>query len=428
MQTTFSENWRQRRVAWQNAGLGLLTLLLLPSCHPAGTPDPAGPTTLRLLVEADATGGWAEVFEGFERENPGITVQAIEGPAATNTREDLYVTAFLSGGQIYDLVMADTVWIPKFAVAGWLADLTDKWSEEQWSRFLPGALEGSTFRGRIYRVPTQMDGGMLYYRRDLLEKAGESPPRSFDELRRLAWKLQSPSRLWGYVWQGRQYEGLVCNYLEVLRGYGGFWISNDGKTVGLDQPAARASLQFLVDTVGTISPGGVTTYSEEESRQLFQSGQAVFLRNWPYVYPLANRPDSPMRGKVGVVPLPAQPGGQSSATLGGWGLAIAQNSPHQEAAWKLLEYCARIPVAETLYRRAGLNPTLKEFYESSPDPMVRDLHRILRHTSPRPMVPQYAQASDILQRYLSSALTRRLTVPEALDGATRETRLLLHRP
>lgn len=408
--------------------LGLLIGLGVSSCQPARKEDPNFPITLRMLVQADATGAWAEVFSGFEKENPGIRVQAIEGPAATNTREDLYVTAFLSGGQVYDVVLADTVWIPKFAAAGWLVDLTDKWPAAQWSRFLSGALEGSKFRERIYRVPTQMDGGMLYYRSDLLEAAGEVPPRTFDDLRRIAEKLQDPAKLWGYVWQGRQYEGLVCNFLEVLRGYGGTWIADDGTTVGLDQPAARSALQFLVDTVGTISPPGVTTYSEEESRQLFQSGRAVFLRNWPYVYPLADKPDSPIRGKVGVVPLPAQTRSQSSSTLGGWGLAIAKTSPYPEAAWKLLQYCARIPVAEILYRKAGVNPALQEFYETSGDPMVRDLYRILQQTVPRPVVPQYAQASDILQRYLSSALTRRLTAEEALEGATRETRLLLRRP
>lgn len=232
-------------------------------------------------MSADTTGVWREIFDRFEQEHEGIRVDAIEGPSATNTREDLYVTAFLSGDQVYDLVMADTVWIPKFAAAGWLEDLTDKWMQEQWGRFLPGALEGSKFRGRIYRVPTQMDGGMLYFRRDLLETAGEIPPESFDDLKRIALRLQKPRDLWGYVWQGKQYEGLVCDFVEVLSGFGGFWIDPDSGEVGLDRPEALQALRFLSESVGTISPPGVTTYTEEESRQVFQSGGAVFLRNWP---------------------------------------------------------------------------------------------------------------------------------------------------
>ncbi len=407
--------------------LAALALLLAGSaCERTSAPEPSH-KVLRILMTADSTGAWSEAFAAFEQENPGIQVDLIEGPASTNSSEDLYVTAFLSGAQVYDLVLADTVWIPKFAAAGWLEDLTDKWTPAEWGRFLPGALEGSKYRGRIYRVPTQMDGGMLYYRRDLLAQAGEMPPRTFDDLDRIARKLQQPPGLWGYVWQGKQYEGLVCNYLEVLRGYGGFWIDAETGDIGLAEPAARKALEFMAGAVGTISPPGVTTYSEEESRQLFQTGHAVFLRNWPYVYPMSQMPESPVRGQVGAVPMPAQPGGESSATLGGWGLGIAKNCPHKDAAWKLLQYFAQVPVAEKLYRKAGVNPTLESFYQKSSDPMVGELYQILRHTVPRPLVPQYAQASDILQRYLSAALTGQTSAEKALAGAARETRLLLRR-
>jgi len=410
----------------RGGALVLFFLVCLTGCRP---PESASSgTTLRILMSADTTGVWREIFDRFEQEHEGIRIDAVEGPSATNTREDLYVTAFLSGDRVYDLVMADTVWIPKFAAAGWLEDLTDKWPREQWKKFLPGALNGSRFRGRIYRVPTQMDGGMLYFRRDLLEKAGEAPPESFDDLKRIASRLQKPRDLWGFVWQGKQYEGLVCDFVEVLAGFGGFWIDPETGEVGLDRPEALQALRFLSESVGKISPPGVTTYTEEESRQVFQSGGAVFLRNWPYVYPLSHAPDSPVRGKVGIVPMPHQPGGESASTLGGWGIGIARNSPKKDAAWQLLEFLAQVPVARLLYERAGVNPTLEEFYDNSDDPMVKELYQILRHTVPRPAVPQYAQASDILQRYLSSALTGRLRSEAALAGASRETRLLLGQP
>lgn len=398
--------------------------LFLAACQKPEAPAP-DTVTLRLLMSSDATGVWREIFDEFEKAHPGIRIDAIEGPAATNTREDLHVTAFLSGDRVYDLVFADTVWIPKFAAAGWLLDLTDKWPDSQWERFLPGALAGSKYRGRIYRVPTQMDGGMLYYRRDLLEKAGEHPPETFDDLQRIATQLQEPRRLWGFVWQGKQYEGLICDFVEVLAGFGGFWIDPDSGEIGLDRPEARQALEFLAQSVGSISPPGVTTYTEEESRQVFESGGAVFLRNWPYVYPLSQAPDSPIRGLVGVTPMPHQGGGASASTLGGWGFGIAKNSPHPGEAWQLLQFLAQVPVAQRLYEKAGVNSTLEAFYRESNDSMVQELYQILRHTIPRPPIPQYAQASDILQRYLSSALTGRLTPGAALAGASRETRLLL---
>lgn len=348
----------------------------------------------------------------------------VEGPAATDAREDMYVNALLSGSGDYDLVYADVIWVPKFARAGWLEDLTDYWTE--WDDYVPASIEGGSYRGRIYRVPTQLNGGLLYYRKDLLGKAGVEPPKTFEDLRKLSESLQQTQEgLWGYLWQGKQYEGLVCDYLEVLRGFGGFWIDPDTLEVGLDRKEAVSALQFLRDTVGTISPPGVTTYAEEEGRLLFESGKAVFHRNWPYVHQLLAVEKSPMLEKMGIAPMPAEPGGQSTATLGGAGFSIVKTSPHKEAAWKLIKFVASMPSILFMNEKVGTQPARKSFYAQSTDPLEAEVYKALQHTTPRPQLPQYAQASDILQRHLSAAITGGLTPEEALKQAARETRLLL---
>ncbi len=257
-------------------------------------------------MEPDGRGAWRELFDRFEAENPGIRVNLIEGPASTDVREDLYVNALLSGSGDYDLVYADVIWVPKFAAAGWLEDLTERWDE--WDDYVPASIAGVTVDGRIYRVPTQLNGGLLYYRKDLLEKVGAEPPKTFAELWALSEELESDGT-WGYVWQGKQYEGLVCNYLEILKGFGGSWVDAETGEIGLGEPAAARALEFLRDSVGTISPPGVTTYAEEESRLLFQSGGAVFLRNWPYVYKSMAAEGGEMLKNVGIAPMPGQPGG-----------------------------------------------------------------------------------------------------------------------
>ncbi|MEW6754139.1 MAG: extracellular solute-binding protein [Candidatus Latescibacterota bacterium] len=387
---------------------------LLASCGPR--PEGEAATHLAVLMAPDATGVWREVFADFHRQNPDVAVDFVEGPSATNTREDLYVASFLSGESAYDLVFADVVWVPEFAAAGWLADLTARWPAERWQRFLPGAMAGSTYGGRIYRVPTQMDGGMLFYRTDLLQAAGEDPPRALGDLVRLARQLQRPDELWGFVWQGKQYEGLVCDFLEVLRGHGGTWIEPQTGTVGLDRPEAIRALEFLVNCIGPegISPPGVTTYTEEESRQLFHAGRALFHRNWPYVWPLVQRDDSPVLGKVWMMPMPADAGGVSVAALGGWGFGIAAGTPHREAAWRFIAYVSDLPQARRVYERSGGLPALRAFYEQSEDPATRAIYEVLQRAEPRPPLPQYAQASDILQRYVGAALTRRMDAAEAL--------------
>ena len=170
----------------------ILILGLLPVSCERREPLETGVVQLSVLMEPDATGVWRKLFQKFQEQHPGIRIQYIEGPTATNTREDLYATTFLSGQATYDLIYADVVWVPKFAAAGWLEDVTDRWDAAAWKQFIPGSLEGSQYRGRIYRVPVQMDAGVLFYRQDILESAGEAPPATLDDLARIARKLQRP--------------------------------------------------------------------------------------------------------------------------------------------------------------------------------------------------------------------------------------------
>lgn len=382
---------------------------------------------LSVLMDADVAGDWHQFIGEFEAANPGIRINYIEGPSATDAREDLYVTSLLGGQTVYDLIFADVIWVPKFAAAGWLEDLTDRWPPERWNDFVPGALDGSKYKGRIYRVPQDMDVGMLYYRADLLAAAGEKPPETFEEMTRIAARLQHPDQLWGFVWEGKQYEGLVCNFLEVLTGFGGFWIDPDTQAVGLDQQQAIAALQWMRDSIHRtgISPPGTTTYMEEEGRLLFLAGRGIFHRNWPFVYTMAQQTGSAVRGKVGLTAMPATPHGRTAATLGGWGMCIARASHHKDEAWKFCEYISALPQVTRIQAHRGSPPALKTFYESSDDPVRHDIYKVMQSTVVRPPVPQYAQASDILQRYLSAALTERMTCQAAMNAAAKETRLLL---
>jgi multiple sugar transport system substrate-binding protein len=389
---------------------GLAALLLLPLGVVRGEV-----AELRVLMEPDGRGIWREVFEEFHRRHPDIAVRMVEGPASTDVREDMYVNSLLAGSRDYDLVYADTIWIPKFAAAGWLTDLTDLWPRERWAEFSEAALAGGIFRERIYRVPTQLNGGLLYYRKDLLDQWGVEPPRTYEQLAAIAARSDTPQT--AFVWQGKQYEGLTCNFLEVLRGHDGFWIENG--EVGLDRPEAQKALEYLCRTVGTISPVGVTTYAEEESRLLFQSGRSVFLRNWPYVSNLLAKDKPPF--EAGIAPLPAP-------TFGGAGFAIVRSSPAQEAAWRFLEFVSSPEIVQFLYERGGVQPARTDFYKKTTDPRQKALYEALRHARPRPALPQYAQASDILQRQVSAALTGQKTPREALRQAADETRRLLTRP
>src|SRR5262245_22977445 len=261
-------------------GLIALTLLLFASLKISSSRHRG---ELSVLMEPDGTGVWTDIIGRFNNAHPRTPVRLVEGPPSTDAREDMYSTAFLAGRSAYDIVYCDVIWIPKFAAAGWLLDLTSRLLPADANDFLPADLEAGTYNGRLYRIPAFTDAGVLYYRTDLVQR----PPETYQDLVTAASRFQSADRV-GYLWQAKQYEGLVTNYLEVLWGYGGEWITPDRRVL-LDTAEVLEALRFLKSTIGTISPRGVNTYSEEETRNLFQNGRSVFMRNWFYAWALLNR-------------------------------------------------------------------------------------------------------------------------------------------
>jgi multiple sugar transport system substrate-binding protein len=308
---------------------------------------------------------------------------------------------------------SDVIWTPKFAAAGWLLDLTGRLSAADREDFLPADLNAGYYLNRLYRIPAYTDAGALYYRKDLVP----TPPTTFDELERLANRFKTADR-WGFLWQGKQYEGLVTVYLECLWGYGGDWIDPETREVFLDRPEALSALDFLRRSIGMISPPAVTTYIEEDTRLLFENGRSMFLLNWPYVWTLMKNSPLRLQDRVGVAPVVHAPGHPSAAALGGWGFAISKFTKDPETAWKFVEFVTRPEQLQRVQIRLGRIPARKRLVPAEFTP-------ILETARMRPPIPEYALASDILQRSLSAALTGRADSSEALKQAARETRFLL---
>lgn len=401
-----------------------LAALSAALCSCSRAEPEGGAITLRYLASPDVGGSTRELIRRFEARNPGIRVRMVEGPGSTDARANMYSTAFMGGRATYDIVHMDVIWVPKFASQGWLRPLDDRFPPDEQAKFLPGDIAGSKYQGRIYRVPSQSDGGLLYYRKDLLEARGLKPPETFAELAAAAKAVAQPPRLWGFVFQGKQYEGLVCAYLEVLWGHGGD-VLGPGGAVRLAEPEAVAALDWLVAAVREgLSPPGVLTYQEEEARNMFQEGRAVFMRNWPYAWNLLQGENSPVRGKVGVRPMVHAPGAESAATLGGWGYGISAFSEQPDAAWKFVEFITGEEAQRVSFLMGGINPTRRALF-SDPEllrksPHLPQLYAALERARPRPVHEAYARISDALQVHASAALSGQRTAREALDEAARE--------
>jgi multiple sugar transport system substrate-binding protein len=410
------------REAGRLLGIGLI--LLLSAC--AGE-EPGNV----LRISGSAVGAEGEVLTRqvgrFMAANPGVRVEIQRTPDDATQRHQLYVQWLNAQVGRPDILQLDVVWTAEFAAAGWILPL-DRFRPSI-EDFFPASLEADRWQGRLFALPWFMDVGMLYWRTDLVPRA----PASLDELARFARAGVSDQVPYGIVWQGARYEGLVTVFLEVLGACGGEILTEDGR-VAVASPAGVRALELLRGQIGKIAPAEVLTWHEEEARFAFQNGNAVFLRNWPYAWPLLNeRGKSKVAGRFAVAPMPpilAAPGGHPSAALGGAQLAVNAHSRLPELAWRLIAFLTAPDQMLERAQVAGQYPPRRSLWK---DPRLaealgvplRDVRRILESATPRPVTPVYSELSEKLQIHLHRALSGQAAPAEALRHAAREMEEIL---
>lgn len=411
------------------AGLLLVQLagLLLWRAGPFGAP-----VQLSFVVPLDEAAAWQPLIDKFEAQNPDIRLQLVEGVYDTDQVKAIYSADLSSGNPQHDLVYMDVIWLPWFASQGWLQDLSGEFAAGDLADFLPTELAAGRYQEQLYRIPFRADVGLMLYNRSLIDQAGLKVPESFSELLSVSQTLKNRGLAdWGYLWQGREYEGLVANFVEVLYGFGGFWIEPATEAVGLDQPAAIAAATFLADTIEQgISPQLVTSYGETESFNQFVAGESPFLRSWTYFWQQASQEGAPLEGQVGVAPVLAATAADARGCRGGWGFGIARNASHPEAARRAIAFFTSTTAQRDFVLNSGHLPSRSTLFQD-PEvlqryPFFPDVLRAIESYSVfRPQIPEYDQASAIVQRHLWQVLIGEVTPEMALRQAAAETRRLL---
>ncbi|HLI27435.1 MAG TPA: ABC transporter substrate-binding protein [Chloroflexota bacterium] len=348
---------------------------LPPGASPAPTPPPAVEPPpvpnaaqaqryqgVQLTYYGDSVGIGAELDQQLGArftQDTGIAVRVIPRPQSASEAYATYLRFFQARSAAIDVLLIDIIWPGAFAPH--LLDLRPFCAGEI-DQFYPALIANNTVADRLVALPWFADVGLLYYRVDLLERYGfAAPPATWEELEVQARRIVAGERaanpvFTGYVFQGNAYEGLTCNALEWLASVGGGRILERGR-VTIANPAAAAILDQARGWVGLIAPRGVTTYQEDDARNVFQAGNAAFMRNWPYAYALAAGPASRVAGRFGVAPLPAAPGQPRVGTAGGQQLAVCQYSRAPEAAVELVRYLTSAPVQVYRALRGSFLPT-----------------------------------------------------------------------
>lgn len=370
------------------------------------------------------------ILDRFEREHPGIRVKEETLPASTDEQHQFYVVNLEGKSDEFDVLSLDVIWVPEFARAGWLRDVSGLLAAGEGNAFFPGPLQAVTYEGKRYAVPWYVDAGVLYYRKDLLAKYNRRVPVTWQELVITSALIAEREKgLYGFIWQGKQYEGLVCNVLEYIWGNGGDVLRNSRPVINSHRNAeALRFMRSLIDT-NRVTPPLVTNAMEEQTRIIFGSGRAVFMRNWPYAWNIFQREGSLVRGNVGVAPLPSFPGHAPASTLGGWQLGINRFSRHPEAAEQLVRFLTSPAAQKDLALTIGYKPSRKSLYKD-PDlvreqPFLASLYGILMNARPRPVTPYYMMITQVLQPEFSSVISGIKSPQEALRSAQEQVKHIL---
>ena len=395
--------------------------------------------TVRLTGEPGGEGGrYSRALAEEWAQKTGNKVEYYWRPSDGSVALQLYQQYWAAKSPDVDVYQIDVIW--QGIAAPHAVDLKKYYKEDEIKAYFPRIIENNTVGGKLVSIPLYTDAGILYYRTDLLEKYGyKEPPKTWKELSAMAKKIQDGERaagkpdFQGFVFEGKASESLTCNALEWIYSYGGGSVIEPDKKVTINNPNAIKALNAAQSWVGTISPAGVTTYDEEGARNVWQAGNAAFMRNWPYAYALGADPKSAVSGKFDFTVLPkGGNNGNNAACLGGWQLMISAYSKVPDAAADLVRYLSSAELQKKRAIAFSVLPTLPALY-SDPDvlakcPWFKIMVDVFNNAVARPSTvsgADYNQLSTSFFQNVNKVLTGGESAQEAVSQVDNVAKRLL---
>jgi multiple sugar transport system substrate-binding protein len=399
------------------SGIALVAAgLMLAGCTSSGSPSAgSAPSTngigpITFAIGQDNIGWLTGVIARWNKEFPKQKVTLLKLPEASNDQLAQLVANLQAKSDEYDVIDMDVIWTAEFASNGWIIPLPENQFPEL-GNFLKPAVDTAMYQGRLYAVPDYSNADLLYYRKDILAKAGVQPPKTWAQLAELAKTVAPKYGLYGYAGTFAPYEGLTVNFAEAVQSAKGSILNPEGTKVTVDSPQALQGLDFLVNGFreGWI-PKVALTYEEESSQAAFEAGKFLFLDNWPDVYQALSvpGPDNKVYGKFGVVALPGLDG-PGSSSLGGANLAISAYSQHQRTALDFIKYMTDFTNEEEMFEQGSFPPVWTRLYTtqslvSKYPHLLPVLEQAIDSAQPRPAITNYDQASLAISSNVYQAL------------------------
>jgi multiple sugar transport system substrate-binding protein len=407
-------------------GIAILAagLMLLAGCTAdRASSDGSAPSTngigpITFAIGKDNSGWLQGVITGWNQGHPSQKVTLLLLPRASNGQLAQLVANLQAKSDLYDVIDMDVIWTAEFASNGWIIPLPQ--SQFPLGDFLKPAVDTARYQGRLYAVPDYSNADLLYYRKDILAKAGKQPPKTWAQLQQLAKTVAPKYGLSGYAGTFAPYEGLTVNFAAAVQSAGGSILSPEGTKVTVNSAKALQGLEFLVNGFrqGWI-PRAALSYEEESAQNAFASGKFLFLDNWPDVYAAlsAPGPQNKVYGKFGIAALPG-PDGMGSGSLGGANLAISAYSQHQRTALDFIKYMTNLDNERQMLEKGSFPPVWTRLYTDKSlirsYPYLPVLEQAINSARPRPAITNYDQASLAISSTVYEALTQQKQPQQAL--------------
>ena len=407
-------------------GIAILAagLMLLAGCTADGAsssgsaPSTNGIGPITFAIGKDNSGWLQGVITGWNQGHPSQKVTLLLLPQASNGQLAQLVANLQAKSDLYDVIDMDVIWTAEFASNGWIIPLPQ--SQFPLGDFLKPAVDTARYQGRLYAVPDYSNADLLYYRKDILAKAGKQPPRTWAQLQQLAKTVAPEYGLYGYAGTFAPYEGLTVNFAAAVQSAGGSILSPEGTKVTVNSAKALQGLEFLVNGFrqGWI-PRVALSYEEESAQNAFASGKFLFLDNWPDVYAALSvpGPQNKVYGKFGIAALPG-PDGMGSSSLGGANLAISAYSQHQRTALDFIKYMTNLTNERQMLEKGSFPPVWTRLYTDKSlirsYPYLPVLEQAINSARPRPAITNYDQASLAISSTVYEALTQQKQPQQAL--------------
>jgi multiple sugar transport system substrate-binding protein len=364
-------------------------------------------------IGKDTSGAFQTVVDSFNKANPDANAKLLQLPEAADEQRRLQIQRLRAESPECDVLGMDVIWTAEYAAQNWLLDVSDFISENG-DQFIQSTVDTTEYEGKNYAVPFNSNAGFIYYRSDEVQE----PPTDWETLYSEAQKGN------GVVYQGFRYEGLTVNFLELLYSAGASVLSEDGKEATADTQEVKDVLTFMAGGINDgAAPKAVTTYKEEESRRAFESGNATFMRNWPYAYSLGKEAPK-VKDKFEITTFPGYAGNEGAGVLGGYDLAISAYSENPEGSLAFIEHATGAEQQKIMATEASLPPTLTEVYDDpavkKAMPFAEELRTAIEQAQPRPVSPVYPQISEAIYNNVFAALQGNMSPDEAASKMNEE--------